>query len=38
MTEGELTQQMAYSSALAFAAAAGMIIYALWAMAYPGGR
>ncbi len=32
MTEGELTQQMAYSSSLALAAAIGMIVYALWAL------
>lgn len=36
MSERELTQKLAYSSALAFAAAAGMIIYALWAMTHAG--
>lgn len=32
MTEGELTQQMAYSASLGLAAAIGLIVYALWAM------
>lgn len=38
MSETELTQQMASTSALAFAVSAGLILYALWAMTHPENK